>query len=262
MGTFFKKDEIDTSVRKIISKKAVQRKPEDISAGPKQTMGTPSTSVLGKDRPEMGRPSSPLGVFSRSKEKSRHKAQTPLGLIRKKVPKKAVQRKPDANFTRQKMTVSLEKPSISSLISYPYSLYLGSYGTLDRAKEAISIYRKKGLSPYWVEIGFKKIGVWFRVFSGHFEDPQQAERFREKHQLWEATIKKTQYANFIGVYSQSTNLENQIQSLKSLGYCPYVIKSPDGESRLFVGAFLTKQGAESQFRILKSGGIQGDVVLR
>jgi cell division septation protein DedD len=165
--------------------------------------------------------------------------------------------------TAAKALVGIEKPSPpQKIIPHPYSLYLGSYRTLKRAEKAISVYSKKGFSPYWVEIEFKKIGVWYRVFTGHFEDREQAEGFRQRHQLKEATVKKTAYASFIGTYSNPSNLQNQIQSLKNLGYYPYVIKHPHGKSRLYVGAFLTKAGAEAQCQALKSNGIQSELVQR
>jgi cell division protein FtsN len=137
-----------------------------------------------------------------------------------------------------------------------------SYKSLDEAKKKVLSYKKKGLSPYWTEVHLGEAGIWFRVFAGCFKGPEQAKRFREEHQLEKATVRKTRYANFIGAYSHATNLENHIQSLRLFGYSPYVIKDPEGKSRLFVGAFLTKAGAERQYRDLKSIGIQGDVVLR
>jgi tyrosine-protein kinase Etk/Wzc len=207
--------------------------------------------------------------------------------IRQRISKETVQRKAETIFAKPKITASVEKPkadggsSISEsqteakavvaiekpssplqIIPHPYSLYLGSYRTLKRAEKAISIYSKKGLSPYWVQIEFKKIGVWYRVFTGHFEDHAKAEGFRQRHQLKEATVKKTRYASFIGRYSHAGNLQNQTQTLKKLGYSPYVIKDPNGESRLFVGAFLTKAGAEAQCQALESQGIQSELVQR
>jgi len=48
------------------------------------------------------------------------------------------------------------------------------------------------------------------VFTRHFEDRKQTERFKQEHGLIEATVKKTKYANLIGIYTSSKKLENQI----------------------------------------------------
>ena len=50
--------------------------------------------------------------------------------------------------------------------------------------------------------------------------------------------------------------------LERFGYFPYVIKGEDGESRLYVGAFITRKGAEQQYHDLKSRGIQSQIVQR
>jgi cell division septation protein DedD len=80
--------------------------------------------------------------------------------------------------------------------------------------------------------------------------------------LDEGIIKKTSYANLIGVYTSSEELRNRIGSLKELGYSPYVTEDQDGESRLLIGAFLTKEGAESQYRDLKLSGIESRIIMR
>lgn len=155
-------------------------------------------------------------------------------------------------------------PAISpkKILFYPYSVKLGSFRTLGRAIKAINLYTKRGLSPYWVKVGLNEKEVWYRVFTGHFTENKQAERFRRKHRLMRSIVKKTQYANLIGVYTSSHELEEKILSIKNLGYYPYVIKDPEGRSRLFVGAFLTKAGAEGQQNDLKSDRVENLVVLR
>jgi capsular exopolysaccharide synthesis family protein len=161
-----------------------------------------------------------------------------------------------------KIRVKIETPASSEKASsHPYSIQLGSFHTLKRAKKAISIYSKKGLSPYWVKVELSK-GIWYRVFTGHFEDREQAERFRLEHGVTEAEVKKTEYANLIGNYSDADELEKQIKSLKNHGYSPYVIKDRDGRSRVFIGAFFPKRRAERQYHDLKSSGIQSQVVKR
>jgi cell division septation protein DedD len=157
--------------------------------------------------------------------------------------------------------VSAKQKSAEKIVSYPYSIRLGAFATPGRAKKAVSLYRNKGLSPYWteVELGNK---TWYRVYAGHFEGPEQAEKFRKEHGLREALVKKTKYANLVDTYTSPDELEDKILSLKNLGLSPYVIKDHTGQSRLFVGTFVTKEGAEKQYHDLKVRGIQIQVVER
>jgi capsular exopolysaccharide synthesis family protein len=159
------------------------------------------------------------------------------------------------------VTVIKPPPSPKKVVAYPYSLYLGSFRTLKLAKRAVSIYRKKGLSPYWVKVSLRK-GIWYRVFVGYFEDRQKADRFKREHGLREADLMRTRYANLIGIYSSPDEFEDKIVALEKLDYSPYVISDANGKSRLFVGAFITKEGVETEHRKLKSKGIQSQVVKR
>jgi aspartate/methionine/tyrosine aminotransferase len=65
-----------------------------------------------------------------------------------------------------------------------------------------------------------------------------------------------------GLTYSSDELEEKILSLRSLDYFPYVIKDSDGKSRIFVGAFITREGAERQNRGLKSDNVESRVVKR
>jgi len=147
-------------------------------------------------------------------------------------------------------------------ISYPYSLYLGSFKTLELAKRAVDSYRKKGLDPYWARVEFEQKGLWFRVFAGHFRDVNEVERFAQAHGLKEPEFKRTEYANLVGVYSEASEAAPQMERLFHLNYTPYTIKDHKGKTRLLVGAYVTEEGAERQSEDLKSDGIESRVVKR
>jgi cell division septation protein DedD len=169
---------------------------------------------------------------------------------------------PKTSPTSKPVAVTKTSSPKEKTLLHPYSIYLGSFRTLERAKRAISLYRKRGLSPYCSKVDFQEKGIWYRVFAGHFQDSGMAEKFKKRHRLGEGTVKRTAYANLIGTYRESSELENKHLSLKRSGYFPYVIKGEDGESRLYVGAFITRKGAEQQYHDLKSRGIQNQVVQR
>jgi hypothetical protein len=147
-------------------------------------------------------------------------------------------------------------------VSYPYSVYLGSYGSIKRAEKAVSMYEKKGLSPYWVEVDLGEKGVWFRIFTGYFPNKEQAEAYINKKQIANASPKRTAYANLIGVFHSQYELNRKKVTLSKLGYSPYVISGINGESLLYAGAFYQKARAEKQHTRLASNGIRNRVVIR
>ena len=146
--------------------------------------------------------------------------------------------------------------------SYPYSVYLGSYKNTDRAREAISIFQKKGLSPYWVKVDLGEKGVWYRVLAGYFQTKDEVEAFIEEHQITDGRSRYVLYANFIGLYNSDEELKEKNLSLVELGYSPYVIEGDNGESLLLSGAFYYKADAEKEQIELASKGIQSQLVKR
>jgi cell division septation protein DedD len=151
--------------------------------------------------------------------------------------------------------------SLKEAYSFPYSILVSHVRSVRNAEEVISQYEKRDLASYWVKVELSN-GIWYRVYIGSFKNRLEAENFREGHGLEESRVMKTEYANLIGLYTSSEELQSQIGLLKELGYSPYVIEDQNGESRLFIGAFLTKEGAESQYQDLKSSGIESRIIKR
>jgi hypothetical protein len=169
---------------------------------------------------------------------------------------------PDA-ATQKRETRGGEEPFPEETVSpRPYSVYLGSYKTTERADQAISQYKNKGVTGYWVEVDLGAKGVWYRVFTGHFRDKKEAQAFIAQKRLEEGEVKKTRYAALIGVYVTEDDLRKESLDLSRLGYSPYVIEAEGGEAHLYVGAFYTKAGAEKQRTNLASKGIKSRVVER
>jgi hypothetical protein len=78
-----------------------------------------------------------------------------------------------------------------TVTSYPYSVYLGSYGSLERAEKAIIEYKEDGLSSlYWQEVDLGEKGVWYRIFTGHFENKEKGEELIKEMQLAGAEVKR------------------------------------------------------------------------
>ncbi|MCK4788207.1 MAG: SPOR domain-containing protein, partial [Desulfobacteraceae bacterium] len=131
-------------------------------------------------------------------------------------------------------------------VTYPYSVLLASYRVVKNAQRALAIYREIGLSVFWVRVDLGDDNVWYRVFTGHFRGREEAEAFIKEKGLVEARSKKIRYANLVGVYTSENALNAKLLELSRLGYCQYIIKGIKGTSQLYVGAFYTRQGAETQ----------------
>ena len=154
-----------------------------------------------------------------------------------------------------------KSPKPPSGATYPFSLFLGSVPHLDQAEQGASKYRKNGLPVYYTEVELSK-GIWYRLYAGTFESAEQAERFKKEKGLDGAEVKETPFANLIGTFTSQDKLEGKIQSLKSLGFSPYVIKDADGKGRLLVGAFQNEERAKRQHEELQSKGIENQIVER
>lgn len=168
-----------------------------------------------------------------------------------------------AESTPEKAALAKEKvfPGERDL-SYPYSIYLGSYKTRERAERAMSEYGKKGLSPYWVKVDLVDKGVWYRVFTGYFQKREQANEFIKKKQIGESESRHTRYANLIGLFAFQKQLDEEKLRLSKLGYCPYIIPGRNGESLLYIGAFYQKARAQREHAELASKGIHSQIVER
>jgi hypothetical protein len=162
----------------------------------------------------------------------------------------------------QKTAEATRLASIEKMPSYPYSVYLGAYKTLERARVAVSQYQKKGVSSYWVKVDLGRKGVWHRLFTGYFQDGGTALDFISERNLEEASVKKTKYTTLIGVYTSEDAIIRKSQALDKLGYSSYIVDGGNGTAQLYSGAFLTKGGAEKHYHELAAKGVRNRVVER
>ncbi|HJX33773.1 MAG TPA: SPOR domain-containing protein, partial [Desulfatiglandales bacterium] len=147
-------------------------------------------------------------------------------------------------------------------LSYPYSIYLGSYDRLESVKDLEIKYEAMGLSPYWVKADLGERGVWFRLFTNFFQTREEADNFIKTRQVPDAETQKTKYVNLIGMYSSAQEAAKQREIIKEMGYCPYIINDNKNIFWLYVGAFNEKDLAERHNAELLQKGIQSEVVER
>ncbi|MBW2411454.1 MAG: SPOR domain-containing protein [Deltaproteobacteria bacterium] len=145
---------------------------------------------------------------------------------------------------------------------HPYSIMLSSCRLPQSARKIVSDYKKAGLTPYIVKVKFKSGDEWLRVLTGHYQTRREAIQAKKEHRLSGAIVKRTPYTNLIGIYTSRDEMQVELQRIKKLGYSPYPLKTPDGELKLVVGAFVTKKGAENQQAELQAKGIQSTVIIR
>ena len=147
-------------------------------------------------------------------------------------------------------------------LSYPYSIYLGSYGSITKVKNAASDFSEKEIATYWTKLDLGEKGIWFRLFTGCFQNREDADLFIRKHELKEAESRLTKFTNLIGVYKTKEDTDNQKEQLEKLGYSTYIISDAKDAHRLYIGAFYQKSRAEEQKRDLERNGIQSELVER
>lgn len=146
--------------------------------------------------------------------------------------------------------------------SYPFSIKLDSFRTMEEVRSALAAYRAKGLDAYWVKVNLGNQGIWYRIFAGTYPSEDEAAAVIRRLGLKDAVAKTTKYATLIGMNSSQSTNDKAFKSLSDKGYAPYVIQGGDQRFFLFVGAFYTRKGAEEQQTDLLSNGIQSEIVER
>jgi hypothetical protein len=153
-------------------------------------------------------------------------------------------------------------PSPAKAKSFPYSIYLGSFKKEEALQNAVRIFREKGLSPFLVRMDLGEKGVWLRVFSGHFENQEQAEAWIKKNQIADAETKNTRYAILLGEYSSKQEAEARVRALENSGCHPYVIGVNQASLRIYSGAYYRMEDAEKELAWLAPKGVKGRIVER
>ncbi|MFH1480902.1 MAG: SPOR domain-containing protein, partial [Pseudomonadota bacterium] len=145
---------------------------------------------------------------------------------------------------------------------YPWSLHLGSYRSLEKAKEALSDLIRRGISSYLVKVDLGNKGMWWRVYGGYYKSQEEAQQIKKEFSLSDGLIVKTIYANYIGAFPSRTEMAPLADRLEKMGYYPYSINRTNGKSHLYIGAFAKRGEALEQNKNLLAEGIQSHVVRR
>ena len=154
------------------------------------------------------------------------------------------------------------KSTTKKPVSFPYSVYLGSYSKTDYLQKAMREYEEKGLFPFWVKVDLGNKGIWHRVFAGCFQTEAEADAFIKEKKIPEGESRLVTYGNLVGTYPSEKALQGRRAALVKLGYSPYVVPGSQGTYRLCVGAFRKKSLSEALKADLATKGIQSQIVAR
>ncbi|MGD9162072.1 MAG: SPOR domain-containing protein [Desulfobacteraceae bacterium] len=157
-----------------------------------------------------------------------------------------------------------EPPDVvkEEFISYPYSVYLGSYSSFEKVETALSVFSEKEITTYWIKLDLGEKGIWFRHFAGYFKTRDEADEFIKNRQLKDAESRLTKYTNLIGIYRSKEDMDIEKARIEELGYSPYIISDSEDVYRLYAGAFYQKGRAEELKADLELNGVKSELVER
>jgi len=158
--------------------------------------------------------------------------------------------------------ISLKEVGPPDSARYPYSILLASFKQASSVERLVNELKTKGIDPYWVKVDLGTDGIWYRVFTGFYSDIEQARLIIEENDLKGALPKSTRFATWIGGFPNQQQLNKEIAELSTSGFSAYSIEDEDNVTHLFVGAFFTRKGAETQSAILNDAGFESTVVER
>ena len=141
-----------------------------------------------------------------------------------------------------------------------YALQLGSFRTLDRAKQGVAQYLKKGVTAHWQMVA---AGQWYRIVTGKFEDPDQALRYKTDHQLKAARVIRAPWTvRLLPKQPDLTEVEI-LRLVSAIGYDGLMETGQMGDNEIHTGLFGSVEDASiTAERINRSGKILAQVVAR
>lgn len=185
-------------------------------------------------------------------EQAEHMLSIPEGTPEKTPPETAAPKEPALDTQPPKWVQGV----------YPFSVYLGSFRTVERLQKAETTYESTGLPSYWAQVDLGEKGKWFRLFTGFFNTRAEADAFIRENHIAGAFSRRTTYAVLIGAYKSEEELRTERMELGAMGCSSYEVKDTNGVSWLFTGAFYQVARAQKHKADLAAKGIRGEVVER
>lgn len=163
--------------------------------------------------------------------------------------------KPAILVTKRKTTEALTALVDRKIVQvsgqkFPFSILLDTYDEKITAQKSISLYRKRGIEPYWVRVDLGQKGIKYRLFTGFFTQVADAQKYINQHKLTDKLVKKTEYSALIGVFDAKQPLARAYSKTLQADTIPYILGTDRGKFYLYVGAFYTSTGAKDQCKAL------------
>ena len=157
---------------------------------------------------------------------------------------------------------SLFFENVKGFSSHPYSILLASCRMRESVQKVLLNYHKIGLTPYVVKVELGKNELWWRICLGHYKSREGALKTIKEYGLSNSIVIKTPYTILIGNYSSGNEATEKLQSIKELGYSPYIVEPGEDNLQLVVGAFKERKNAEKRRIDLLSDGIKNQIIKR
>jgi hypothetical protein len=138
---------------------------------------------------------------------------------------------------------------------YPFSILLETFNEQESARKAIASYLQQGISAYWVKVNLGNNVIKYRLFTGIFPTPAEAQKYLVTHNLTGKLIKPTVYSARIGIFNNKEQLTTAFAKTSAAGVVPYILATEKDIYSLYVGAFYTFVGATTQCRDLIAEGL-------
>jgi len=175
--------------------------------------------------------------------------------------KEEIQAKPETPSPEKTDTISgIYRKKV---LSFPYAVYLGSYGGISNVEKASSDFEEIGINTtYWIKLDLGERGIWYRLFTGYFKTRKEADEFIKTFNLQGAESRIAKYANLIGTFNSKEEVEKYKTLLEEKGYSPYIIEDSDDTYQLYTGAFYQRDRAVEQNSSLALDDIESELVER
>jgi|GEM_PF-3976926 len=97
--------------------------------------------------------------------------------------------------------ISQTAPSTNEL-SRPYSILLSSCQLRESVQQVLLNYKKTDLKPFVVKVNLGEKGVWWRIFSGHYETRLRANNEKNNRGLADKIVLKANQADSMWVHDE------------------------------------------------------------
>ncbi|MBU1567911.1 MAG: SPOR domain-containing protein [Proteobacteria bacterium] len=214
-------------------------------------------------QPDKDQPSQKLGLLTDTGETEENQISEPFSTQVTATDQRQARRK--TQEPAEIKVIRLEQGIEIAIIpegTYPFSILLETLNNQANAQQAVAIYHKQGLKSFWVKVDLGKTGVKYRLFTGIFPTKAAAKNFLTRSHLPDKPIKNTPYSSQIGIFHEKDELVAAFAKTAESDACPYVLGIENGPFFLYVGAFYTSLGAESQCRDLVDKGLPCKLIPR